>query len=256
MANKESGAQSDWRDALRPWIRRIGGVAMIGLALSVVVLGIDRLRDPRAFPIRTVKIEGEFRHLDRGRVEEAAGPHVRGGFFSVDLHAVEQALMELPWIHGVSLRRHWPGSLIVRVREQEPVAQWGEAALLNPYGELFYPPRAEFPEGLPRIDGPEARERELLAELARLRITLREHGLDVRVLSEDARRARELELANGIVVALGRADHAGRIRRLIEAYPRALAPRAENIRRIDLRYTNGLAVEWIAADAPAAAETR
>lgn len=253
MAKKETESRSPWAERLRPWLRHAGGAVMVSLVIAALGLGIAKLRDARAFPIRTVQIEGEFRYLDRGELEEAATPHVRGGFFSIDLGEVERALLELPWVHSVTLRRRWPESLVIRVREQVPVALWGEAALLNPYGEMFHPPREQFPEGLPRVRGPEGKARELLKALAELQIALREHGLDARALSEDPRRSREIELVNGIEVALGRADHGARVRRLLDAYPDALAPQEQLIRRIDLRYTNGLAVEWKSAGGGAAA---
>lgn len=251
-ANKEIESAAGRDEARRLWLRRAGGAALMVLVLAVMALGIAKLRDPHSFPIRTVQIEGEFRYLDPRAIEDAAMPHVRGGFFSIRLRSVEQALLALPWVQSVSLRRRWPGNLVIRVREQEPVARWGDDALLNPYGEVFSPPPEEFPDRLPQIRGLEGRARELLAELGRLRIALRDRGLDVRALSEDARRAREIELANGIAVALGRLDHEGRIRRLLEAYPEALAPQAGDIRRIDLRYTNGLAVEWNPSSDPSA----
>lgn len=235
--------------------RRALGAAVILLGFIGALTGAGvKLRDPHTLPIRTVQIEGELRHLNRARLEQVAAPVVSGGFFSVDLRAVREALTGLPWVYRVGVRRQWPDRLVVVVEEQRPVAQWGESALVNPYGELFHPPREEFPQGLPVLRGPEGKARELLREYAALTERLAPLGLRVTMLEENERLAWRLRLDNGIEVALGREQRAARLERFVRVYAAALADRAAQIAAVDLRYTNGLAVAWRQAS-PAAAGT-
>jgi len=49
---------------------------------------------------------------------------------------------------------------------------------------------------------------------------------------------------------VGRAAPEARLRRLVAAWPAALAGRAGRVARVDLRYTNGFAVRWRPGAAP------
>src|SRR5690606_35640605 len=116
------------------------------------------LSDPRALPIRYVRVKGDFRHLSPALLERTAGEVVRGGFFNVNVETVRATLLAEPWVKGVTVRRTWPDGLALYVREQVPVARWGDAALLNRDAEVFVPARESWPEGLPALTGPEGTE--------------------------------------------------------------------------------------------------
>lgn len=217
---------------------------MLFSLLAAIVAGVVKLRDPQLLPIRAVKIEGRLQHLDPRHLEQVATPLVSGGFFSVDLRAAERALVALPWVYRVSLRRRWPDTLLIEIEEQQPVAQWGDEALVNPYGETFRPEPGQFPAGLPVLRGPEGKSRELLMELAAATERLAPLGIAVREMREDRRRAWQLVLDNGITLALGRESRVQRLERFAQIYDTVLAPRATEVVSVDLRYTNGLAVAW------------
>jgi cell division protein FtsQ len=79
-----------------------------------------------------------------------------------------------------------------------------------------------------------------------LQVTNQLKGIPVEVseLIEDSRGAWRLKLKGGIEVLLGNKDQEQRLARFKVAYNQALGTNAKLIRRVDLRYTNGLAVEW------------
>lgn len=245
MARRHLPQPPWWR---QPWLRRglrlvwLGGLAVLLIAL--VTRGVERLLDPQTLPVRSVVIEGEFQYLDRQTLAEAMAPYVSGGFFSLDLQPVERAVEAQPWVLGVSVRREWPDRLVVRVDEQVPVARWGDAALLNQYGELFYPPVDSQPEGLPALWGREGRERPLMERFLAVQARLADVGLEVEGLREDARRSWVIQLLDGSQVIMGRGMDTDRLDRLVRMYPRLAEHRDDPIRRIDMRYTNGIAVAW------------
>jgi cell division protein FtsQ len=242
QARKKQQPVRDERWAAR--LRFAGFAAMLMLLVGGLWGLVAHLRDPHTLPIRAVRIEGEILHLNRDRLREVATPVVSGGFFTVDLAAVGRALSELPWVYRVSVRRQWPDTLVVAVEEQRAVARWGDAALLNPFGQVFAPPSAEFPPDLPELTGPAGREESLLRAFAEAEEMLLPLGLELEAMHEDERRSRELRLAGEVRIALGREEQASRLRRLAAVFERALAGRQSEIAGIDLRYTNGLAVAW------------
>jgi len=115
-------------------------------------------------------------------------------------------------------------------------------------GHVFKPHDGEVPDHLPVLHGPAGRTRHLLGRYRRLSETLASANLAARALVEDQRRAWHLLLDTGVSVEVGRGDPRARVARFARVYPEVLAPRAEQIKRIDLRYTNGLAVAWKRAD--------
>ncbi|MCA1804029.1 MAG: FtsQ-type POTRA domain-containing protein [Xanthomonadaceae bacterium] len=122
---------------LQPWWPRLGRGALV---LVLVLAGVGLVRwtqDPNSLPMRQLQIEGTLRYLSEAELQARVVPHVRGGFFNVDVVAIQRAAQELDWVDRVSVRRVWPDTVRLHVQEQQPVARWGDGALLNPRGERF-----------------------------------------------------------------------------------------------------------------------
>ncbi|HPE72896.1 MAG TPA: FtsQ-type POTRA domain-containing protein, partial [Candidatus Competibacter sp.] len=93
-----------WKETWRLPLRWLG----VALALAAVGFGArvanEKLREPGAFPLRQVRIEGELRNL----AEEDLQPVVRGylgqNFFNADLDALHAALATNPWVEAIAVR--------------------------------------------------------------------------------------------------------------------------------------------------------
>lgn len=237
MARRRA-AEGLGRSAARPLL---AALAAFVAAAPLALLG-NKLRDPGFVPIRHVAVQGEFRRVDPGALEARLAPLVQGGFFSVNLPPIREAIEDEPWIDRVSIRRTWPPGLSLRVTEQVAVARWSDDELLNRRGERF-PAAGAVPEGLATLRGPQGKEREMLETLARLDALLAPLGRRVAELVQDERRSWSLRLDDGVELRLGRARVEERLRSLVTFYP-ALWTQAAEPARVDLRYTNGFAVAW------------
>lgn len=189
-------------------------------------------------PFTRVEVRGAGQAQTRQAVPQIV-ERLHGGFFSLDLGAVRHAFEALPWVREVSVRRIWPGRLIVTLQEHVPAAAWNELAVLNIQGEVF-PVRPW--KALPRIQAPEGMEREVAQRYGEYAQVLAQSGWKIRAISVDARNAWQLELEGGLVVDLGRERQAERLARFTTFYPLALAQVGE-ARRVDMRYPNGFAVK-------------
>jgi cell division protein FtsQ len=231
-------------ERLQPWWPRLGRAALL-LSLVLVVAGLLRwLQDPATLPMRQLQIEGTLRYISQAELQAQVAPLVRGGFFNLDVAAVQRAAQALDWVDRVSVRRVWPDTVRLQVLEQRPVARWGDGALLNPRGERFDAAGREVQEALPRLQGPAGREAALLVQYQQLAGLLSTAGLQVVRLSQDERRALQLTLDTGMQLQLGRGEATARVRRFLRAYPSLVASREENLQHVDLRYSNGFAVRW------------
>ena len=77
------------------------------------------------FPIREIKVVGQYQHLDEDQVSMISDRFVKGNFFSLDLFSTKEAFTKLPWVRNVSLRRVWPDHLEVLVEEHQAIGRWG-----------------------------------------------------------------------------------------------------------------------------------
>jgi len=211
--------------------------------LLTLFLTYEQLSLQTVLPISSVKIEGEFKYLDKEKLQHEALPVVEGGFFSVNLAAVREALIQLPWVEDVSVRRLWPDQLLVRVMEKQPVVYWGDSAVLSSKGELFMPD-VKLQDSLPRLTGPDGLHRSMFQELARMQAWLLETGLYIQEMHLDARRSWTLIMKNGLELRLGRQNMHERLQRFASVYKNQFQTETRKIRHIDMRYTNGFAVAW------------
>lgn len=226
-----------------PWRRLAGAAAAAGFAAGLIWAGY-RITDPAMLPVKTVRVGGELQFLAESRLRETVAPFARAGLLRVDVAEVRSALEGLPWVDRAEVRRAWPDALEIAIREQRPVARWADEALVNHRGELFHPPAEQWPVGLPELSGPDRNAAAIASHFSELRNLLAPLGLEPAALVQDERRSWRLSLSNGIDLRLGRKQTAERLLRFMRLYPRVLAERAGEIRRVDLRYTNGFAVAW------------
>jgi len=245
-----------WREKIIIVIKNVWLHRVIALSLIFVPgwFAYQKLQTIDVLPIASVYIEGEFKYLSKQNLQQHALPHVRGGFFSVDLKSIRQALMGLPWVENVSVRRQWPDSLNVRVIEKQPVAYWGKDKLLSSRGELFEPANIKdsiSKKGilLPKLVGPENQHETMLQELGRLQAWLIDTGLIIEKIKQDARRSWTLYMVSGLELRLGRNNKHERLHRFVDAYSQQLGKKMNNtkfgnIKHVDMRYTNGFAVAW------------
>ena len=140
----------------------VGGLMAV-LVVTVIVSSFVWMMKPATLPIRQVHIEGKFLRLDTFRLQELVTDKVRGGFFNIDVAAIRNVLVALPWVNDVSVHRIWPDGLRVIVNEQVAVVRWNDTGLLNEQGHYFSPEKESFPQGLPLLEGPEESQ-ELLLE--------------------------------------------------------------------------------------------
>jgi cell division protein FtsQ len=216
-----------------------------GLVLAGILgWGWSTLTDPYVLPIKNVQVQGAFTHVNPSMVRAAVKPFLKGNFLTVDVRRVQQVVQTLPWVKHAEVRRAWPDAVHIAVTEQVPVARWGEGALVNAGGEIFSPPHATYPGGLPTLQGPEGSGELVVAALHDMSGILAPLGLHIDRLVLDERRAWKLSLDNGMQVVLGRGNGYGRLLKFVRFYHRAFHDRAATVARVDLRYSNGFAVRW------------
>ena len=194
-------------------------------------------------PIKKIKLSGSFEHIAQQEVESVLNSYVGEGFFSLDIHALRQKLGEKPWAESVSIRRVWPDRLDITIIERKPVARWDDNHLVSDQAVVFAANVESFRQ-LPVIHSRSEKLGQLLSRYHTL--DRRFEGLGETVISvrEDSRGALDIELSDGLLIKVGRAQLEHKISRLMTIYEQQIKPRRSEIRQLDLRYSNGFAVAW------------
>lgn len=234
-----------------PWLQ-VGLGATIVLLAAMVPWATDRLLTAMDQQIVAVDVRGDFVGDSLIAVERSAGAWIGKSYFATDLAEIKAELEQRPWVASAAIKRVWPGRLEIDIREKKPLAYWTDGRLVSRSGELFSPPNPEVAGRLPRLAGPDARVRDVIAMARSMSDQLAGYGLGFAGLAVEQRGAWTLTLSNGIEVVLGRDQVEQRFERFITVYENRLAARVDEVSRIDVRYSNGVAVQW-KADAAIAA---
>jgi cell division protein FtsQ len=239
------------RDPYRLWLW-----LQLPLWLLVVALLWQPSQQWLAQPLSQIEIDGDLQQLNAVELEQQLWQHLSASqqrnqnFASQDLLEFKQLLEQQPWVNEVAIRRSWPNRLQLQIREQHPVARWGEQGLINEQGVIFTlaepfakQHQAEF-LALPQLSGPQQRSLSLMAQYRDFNQLLRPLNLSLTGLAMEERGAWTLQLNNGIRLIVGRGQSIEKLQRFGQVYRSVLKRYADRIEQVDVRYTNGLAVTW------------
>ncbi len=226
---------------------------MLFVMVAFAVLYIVSLQviTPQVFPLKQISIKaihgthsgsGTLQQITREQIELIVHNEISGNFFTVDLAAVRQAFMKLPWVRDMKIQRAWPHGLIVMLEEHTVLARWGNDALVNTHGEVFH---AVVDEKLPLFLGSmEKNSQEVTQRYMRFNQLLAPLQQYIAEISVSPRHAWHIRLETGTVLELGRNEVEARLARYASVYNHSIAQlnQQEPLPYMDLRYPNGFAV--------------
>lgn len=223
-----------WTLSVTLWVGFIAALALVG---QRVWLKLDA-------PVASIAVDGANRFVSAAEVRAEMAPLLGQSIWQADLARMRERLLENRWLTAVDLSRQWPGQVRVELATHHPLARWGEEALMSRTGEVFRPTGVPADLDLPVLDGPPGSQWSVWERYSSLQPVLAQAGLDLVGVERSARGALVLRLASGAEIRAGRQSLEMRLQRLLDVYPDTLAGRMDEVRSIDLRYSNGFAVAW------------
>jgi cell division protein FtsQ len=185
-------------------------------------------------PIERVAFTGHVARLARADLE-ALARDVRN---AQSIAQVRERARRVPWVRDASVRRDLADRIEITIEAHEPLARWGDDALVSTRGEVFTAP---FAGALPRFRGPEGRAGVMASEYPAIARGLAPIASPIAELRLSARGAWQVVLDSGLVLELGRGDIHPRIARFVAAWPQLAAQGVETA-HADLRHANGFAL--------------
>ncbi len=223
----------------------------VRLILVVMVLTVGGLVFPNRAaignyfnrPVEIVKLGAPLNHVAESEVAGLLAAYMHEGFFDIDVVGVKKQLESHPWIARAEVKREWPDTLALSIVEEVAIARWGEASLLNQFGQAFTPARLADTNSLPLLSGPQGSEAHTMEQFQVLNQLMFATGLRIEELILSDRYSWEIVVSGGTTIVAGKADVRDRIKRFLSIYDKRIGNDITDMERIDLRYENGFSVK-------------
>ncbi|KGP64217.1 cell division protein FtsQ [Legionella norrlandica] len=219
------------------------GFLILSALLLAGRLGYLYLADSDRFPITTIKVAATYEHVTHKELENVLAKYLNASFFSLSVNRLQNELNSMNWIDTAYVERVWPDTLKIKLTEKKPVAIWGDA-LMTEDGQLFNQGAVPPDLNIPKLNGPQSQQLEVLQVYEKLSKILSSYGLNASGLSLRDNQSWVLLLDNGAKIYLGKKELEERLLRFCKAYPAVFAEKAEQLASVDLRYPRGMAVQW------------
>lgn len=196
------------------------------------------------FPIRSVKVSGEFFHLNENKLQKRLEKHLIANYFNVNLLEVREAAEALPWIEKAWVKKEWPDSVVIKIEERVAIANWGKDQLISQHQKIFSSDEVKHLDQLPTFYGIDEYAPLMLNRFNEIKSTLGPLGLSVKTLKLEDRFSWHVTLNDGLKLVIDEVDFMKKLERFVELYQTMPSIDRPYIDQADLRYENGLAIKW------------
>lgn len=224
-----------------------GSIASLIVVYSLFAKGADLAAYVNR-PVSKIRVENQWQQITEAQVADVLSKFMGIGFFNLDTQGVKEELEALSWVRFASVKRIWPDTIALDVREEKAIARWGDGAYLNQAGEVFRPTTDASNLSLPLLSGPVDSQAEVMQQYLSLSQLLLPEDLRLSELALSPRGNWQLTLNESIRVSAGRVDAFANVSRLVDVLNRHGSINLNEIASIDLRYKNGFAVKNVTYD--------
>jgi cell division protein FtsQ len=202
-------------------------------------------------PVAQVIVTGEIDLVEQRLLQQKIQPLMHQNYFTADLVSIRDATLSLSWIESVTVSRHWPNGLIVRVIPRQPVARWGSGRMLSGQGVIFTEATRNPRLNLPLLHGPTTQSMAMMQQYQKINQWFAPLGLMLKELYLTDRMTWFMSFDSGMRVIVDQEQTNLKLQRLSDLGQgndrlNGLWPR---IAAVDLRYRNGMAIQWNGAHA-------
>lgn len=218
---------------------------VIGFVSYLGKLTWDKVTDARSLPISKLVLQGDVTYTREQDIKDAIFSIAPlGSVVTQDVDQLQNAILALPWVQSVAVRKQWPDTLKLFIVEHQAVAVWNKDKLLNKNGVIFDGSIDDVSEKhLIALFSNDEQSQFVLQAWREIALLFKNEALPVKELWYSVRHAWTLVLNNGIRLELGKEALIERVKRFLLLYPK-LKEKQEQIVYFDLRYDTGVAVGW------------
>jgi cell division protein FtsQ len=198
------------------------------------------------FLLKNIRIEGASQ-LPESEILSKIRPFIKDSVFGTDMDKVKDVIASHPFVKDVRVKRVFPFSILIDVKERRPSARWvdsrGEIRLLDEEGQTYRGLSKGDPSGLPIINASQKGEAQSVFREA---VAWDRDGIMKRdEISEIAYRKGNMtvfSLEDGVEIILGKEDQRERLKRALAVLDDA-RKRGLLIRCINARFEKGAIIK-------------
>lgn len=219
-------------------------IVIIGLVLLLALLVYLFISaKTRSVTYLSYTVMHSLNHVTLDEVDDVMVPFLSQSFWEVDLTGLKQALEQISWVHGATIKRSWPGYLNITLEEHVPIARWGTDALISQYGEIFKPTSTTEFTFLVQLDGDKLQSANLLNSWRKIDQQLKPLDWQVLTLTQQVDGVYRVKLNVGKELVFDSPPGVDKLQRFVQAYPQFSKKLVESAVGFDLRYSNGVAIK-------------
>jgi len=228
-----------WQNNMSNIKRFISFGFAIMIVLSIIVWFIyapDR-------ELEKYKISSPLKQLKEEQVNKVLDKYVGKSFWKLNIEKIHSDLVHVDWVYKAEVIRKWPNALIVKLEEQVPVVRWGDNALLNQSGDVFYPYHiSEFSDYVV-LRGEDVDAKKMLAKLVVFQEKFNPLNWVIKQVDKRVDKGWLIKFVTGQEVIVGREGWESILDRFIISYPKVKKRIRNNAQVYDLRYSDGFVVK-------------
>ena len=226
-------------------LTNVGGWLLLVIAFVVLAAGIFGLykvmTDARVADLDVVGTRSDAEHR---QVMLHVAPTLQNNYFTSDLEQIRDRALELSWVDRVVVSRAWPNAIRVRVMPRHAIARWGTGRLLSDSGDVFAEVTPKNYQQLPLLHGPISQSKTMMRRYNEINQLFHPANLRLKELYLTERMTWFMQFDSGLRIIVDQDQTMTKLQRLSQLAQNDLKPMWSNISAIDLRYRNGLSIQW------------
>lgn len=222
-----------------------GGWLLMLIAFVVLALGVYALyqvmTDAR---VAELSVVGSRSDEEAQQVIKLVSPAVQHNYFTSDLEQIRDKTLEISWVDRVVVSRAWPNAIKVRVMPKHAIARWGTGRLLSDSGDVFSEVKPKNYQNLPLLHGPVHQSKMMMRRYHEINQLFQPVNIRLKELYLTDRMTWFMQFDSGLRVIVDQDQTMSKLQRMSHLAQSDLKPVWPLISSIDLRYRNGLAIQW------------
>ena len=228
-----------------------GGWVMLIFACCVLLIGIYGLYSVMtSAKVASLDVVGLQAEPEINQVKQQLMPTITGNYFTADLEQIRDKALEISWVDRVVISRAWPDGIKVRVIPKHPIARWGTGRLLSDQGVVYTEAYSRNHANLPLMHGPSDQSKVMMRRYHEINQLFSPVNLRLKELYLTDRRTWFMQFDSGLRIIVDQDQTMSKLQRLSHLSQADLKVVWPRVSAIDLRYRNGLAIQWKNATPP------
>ena len=226
-------------------LANVGGWLLLLVALMVLAVGVYGLYTVMTDAhVAELNVVGTRSDAENSQVMKHVTPAVTANYFTSDLEQIRDQALELSWVDRVVVSRAWPNSIRVRVMPRHAIARWGTGRLLSDSGDIFAEVIPQNNQKLPLLHGPASQSKMMMRRYNEINQLFLPVNVRLKELYLTERMTWFMQFDSGLRIIVDQDQTMSKLQRLSHLAQSDLKPVWSKILSIDLRYRNGLAIQW------------